>query len=107
VVVELDVFSGRPNPRWELRDPDAEQLRGRIGRLKGVVDGAAQPPGLGYRGFRCADAVVSYIVYGGYVRVGNSVLADPGRLVERWLLDRMPPEFDSLRPVVVAELDRQ
>src|SRR5437588_2052835 len=49
VEVELDVFSGRPNPRWVLAAEQAEKL------LADLADRApADPqevPGLGYRGF--------------------------------------------------------
>jgi hypothetical protein len=48
--IELDVFSGRPNPRWQ---PDAATRANIVALLKGDHPAAAtpQPPGLGYRGF--------------------------------------------------------
>jgi hypothetical protein len=49
--VELDVFSGRPNPQWPLSSEEAEDLLARIGRL--APDGGRRelPAALGYRGF--------------------------------------------------------
>ncbi|NGZ10877.1 MAG: hypothetical protein CV088_16070 [Nitrospira sp. LK70] len=48
--VELDVFSGRPNPRWQL---SPEQARDFLRNLKSLVPAAASWPyaeKLGYRG---------------------------------------------------------
>lgn len=61
--VELDVFSGRPNPTWPLTAEEGRDLLARVGRLS--PGGGPLPAGLGYRGF---------IVY----RLG------PGR-PQRWL----------------------
>ncbi len=52
MTVELDVFSGRPNPRWEL----TEQERQRVEKLLSGPPEEADPgtgakAGLGYRGF--------------------------------------------------------
>lgn len=49
VEVMLDIFSGRPNPRWTLSDEQVNDLQARLRALpeaRPVV-----PPGLGYRGF--------------------------------------------------------
>jgi hypothetical protein len=48
--VQLDVFSGRPNPRWTL---SGEPLRELERRLEGLpeTEERPEPPGLGYRGF--------------------------------------------------------
>lgn len=49
VEAELDIFSGRPNPRWMLSAEQLERLRR---QLNEPVPAAAPPPlGLGYRGF--------------------------------------------------------
>jgi hypothetical protein len=49
--VELDAFSGRPNPRWQLTAGEARDLSARLSELE-RADGATLPDvGLGYRGF--------------------------------------------------------
>lgn len=53
VVVTLNIFSGRPDPSWELT---AEQARELVARLKGIGRATLMKPpgivgGLGYRGF--------------------------------------------------------
>jgi hypothetical protein len=49
VEVELDVFSGRPNPRWMMRTDLAQDLASVTGQPQVVAPN--EPPGLGYRGF--------------------------------------------------------
>lgn len=48
--IEIDVYSGRPNPTFELSEP----LRGELARMLRDLPRAKRPPpegGLGYRGF--------------------------------------------------------
>lgn len=55
VTVELDVFSGRPNPEWQLTGEEAAELRRRLSDLP-PADVKPPPPRLGYRGFNVAGA---------------------------------------------------
>ncbi len=50
----FDVFSGRPNPSWELTPQQAQEL---AKRLTGLVPANRAPAqgGLGYRGFTIAN----------------------------------------------------
>jgi hypothetical protein len=103
MLVELDVFSGRPNPRWRLDERNHRELLKLQGRLS-VALAAPDPPALGYRGFVCADRSGTRRVYKGYVRVPRGVLDDPSFSLERFLLDHMPPEFAPLRGRIAAQL---
>ncbi len=49
VEVMLDIFSGRPNPRWTLSDEQVNDLQARLRALPEAMP--VMPPGLGYRGF--------------------------------------------------------
>ncbi|SHE67960.1 hypothetical protein [Streptoalloteichus hindustanus] len=51
--VELDAFSGRPNPVWEATAPESAELLSLLRRLRTSAD-PVEPPGLGYRGFLLA-----------------------------------------------------
>jgi hypothetical protein len=58
IEVEPQVFSGRPNPTFELDDAETADL---VGRVAIVVAGAGEPPTdeigpLGYSGFRVTMA---------------------------------------------------
>ena len=49
IEIELDIFSGRPNPTWTLSGEAAERL---WSLLKGLEPAPPEePPDLGYRGF--------------------------------------------------------
>jgi hypothetical protein len=52
--VELDVFSGRPNPRWQLTAEQINQLEDRLTGLREITP-VEIPNQLGYRGFRIQD----------------------------------------------------
>jgi len=93
VEVILDVFSGRPNPRWVLSDAQTLELVRRIASLS-RAQGAREPtpPDLGYRGFQLEAHDVPELpgpvhVYGGFVRLPSEVRLDPQRRTERWLLE--------------------
>jgi hypothetical protein len=52
--VTLDVFSGQPNPSWELTAEEAQELSRRLTRST-RTDQAPTAQGLGYRGFLIAN----------------------------------------------------
>jgi hypothetical protein len=106
MLVELDVFSGRPNPRWELDEPRRRQMRQLEERLTTSREAAPEPPGVGYRGFVYAGAGGRVRAYRGYVRTPQAVLADPTFSIEKFLLDQLPAEFEECRSTIAAELDR-
>ena len=97
MIVELDVFSGRPNPRWELDEPHSQRLLQIQNQLQASDQVPAEPPALGYRGFWYPDENGRVHVYHGYVRTTRAVFADPSFSIERYLLDQVPIEFAALR----------
>lgn len=44
----LDIFSGRPTPKWMLSREQVEALRAKLGKFPAAEP--KEPPGLGYRG---------------------------------------------------------
>lgn len=93
--VELDIFSGLPNPIWRLPDAQQQEL---VTRLSGLAPGLVVPyPGrLGYRGLlvhfnlppygmpetiQIFQGAVCYDLGG-----ARTCRVDAGRGVERWLL---------------------
>jgi hypothetical protein len=98
MVVEIDMFSGRPNPRWRLSEAETDRLTGLLRTLEPADGPPPSPPGLGYRGFRLRDSNGSiWAAYRGFVQSPGGLLADSDRRVERFLLDHLPAEYDELR----------
>ena len=92
--ITLDVFSGRPNPSWELTHAQMQELEARVTAMENYLGEIVQQPGkLGYRGFqitgpqlpsdwRICDNIVS--------RTGSTNKVDVGRSLEMWLLSTAP-----------------
>src|SRR2546423_1095296 len=94
-LVTLDIFSGRPNPRWFLDDAATAELRDRIYRKPSTI--SAAPPGvggLGYRGLQVRFETEGAPIYvkGGVVETlaGSPNLSDSGREIEKFLIETMP-----------------
>ena len=105
MIVELDVFSGRPNPRWQLDETRAREVAEQHQRLAATAEQPSEPPGLGYRGFVYTLEGSVWRAWSGFVTSAERTLADPDRSVERLLLASLPPEYAELRPRLAAEIE--
>ena len=111
--VEVDLYSGRPNPRFRLAPAAAAELMRRIAALPPLPGPAAVSERLGYRGFRIeADedepSFTEMVVSNGVVVVrdrsgAERFLADPNRSVERWLAETGAPMLDPGAASVLRE----
>jgi hypothetical protein len=114
VEVELDIFSGNPNPAWILSDVDGRTFLERVDALP-VTSARELSGNLGYRGFVVeisgeADNM-RVQVQNGIVRVSSSTAeifrTDRNRDLERWLLQSGKPFLDSkLLRIVESEFQR-
>ena len=104
MVVELDVFSGRPNPRWPLDDRSTARLMRLHEALRRDNRVVAEPPGLGYRGFLYTEGSTTWRAYRGIIRSLRVVLADPDLQIERFLLASIPSEHNNLRQRLAREI---
>ena len=121
-IVTMNIFSGRPNPRWILDDAATAELRERI-TFK-PTNTAAAPPGsirgLGYRGLevRFDDSSEPIHIHGGVVGTlaSSPNVVDADRSIEKFLVGTMPdtervaglaldqPTHDAVRDVVQRDL---
>jgi hypothetical protein len=69
VAVELDIFSGRPNPIWIAVGPQAREIATLMQRLEPMMETMREPPGLGYRGFLITIGDTHAAVFGGAITV--------------------------------------
>jgi hypothetical protein len=104
MLVELDIFSGRPNPTWELDEQAARTLRELHQELWGVDERPPEPPGLGYRGFVYTLNGRSWRAFNGWVFAPDRTTLDDGRTIERLLVRSLPDEYAELRSRLQAEL---
>lgn len=121
--VEIDLFSGRSNPVWDLAEAEVSQLKARLDSLPASAP-AALPDRLGYRGLRAgslpsqrgagelpsANPITAIEVGGGVIKAtrrdGTAIyLKDTGRSVECWLLAVAQGRVDeSIRQAALADL---
>jgi hypothetical protein len=114
VAVEVDIFSGRPNPSWTLSEAEASVFASRRSALQQTAP-APRSGALGYRGL-----VVELLDEPGrrmYIRNGvielsdgtSSVFfADPGRSLERWLIGTSRPALgQEVLEAIDADLQRR
>jgi len=111
--VEVDLYSGRPNPRFHLGPATAAELMSRLAALPPLSGRATPRATLGYRGLRVdagvtESTITEIVVSGGAVfvcdRAGTQrVLEDRERGLERWLVEASAGQLD---PNEVAVLDQ-
>src|SRR5258708_6876659 len=95
IEVELDVFSGRPNPRWVLSSSQEIEWTIRLDSLPNAANrDLPELPGLGYRGF-VVKATDQTKVYGGLVKINDELYRDHGRYLEKWLLSTSGSSVDE------------
>jgi hypothetical protein len=101
--VELDLYSGRPNPTWDLSGADTRTLETMLRSLP-TAPPAAPADTLGYRGFvvrftGSAGSSTTLRVHKGVVQRGTGTsatyLEDSGGRVEAWLLNTGKPTLSS------------
>ena len=106
--IELDIFSGRPNPEWILTATEAAELEAMTTSLALAETPPLPFNDLGYRGIIVTDPERvgwSLVVYRDTVRLrtseGTTVRVDPGGTVERWLLDTSVGDVD---PALISRI---
>ena len=104
MIVEIDLFSGRPNPRWELGPVEARALEKLEAGLRPAAGPPPEPPALGYRGFVYRSGGGMRRAYGGQIRGEERALEDPQRRIERLLLDSLPADLAAVRERVAPLL---
>ena len=114
VVVTLHIYSGRPDPSWELSDEQAAELAERIYSIENAT--LLKPPGvvgnLGYSGFSISAVREKYLEPSIYIHKGVVDLArfDMNRIsdnpdLEEWLLSTAENSIsDEAREHVKTEL---
>src|SRR5258708_39526519 len=97
--VELDAFSGRPNPKWTLSEELSSRLLGQIASLPEAKD-APQLPDLGFRGFLLRSGDSSMRVFGGRVVIESArpkkIYRDTRGILEELVRDARRRSFGAI-----------
>ena len=99
--VELDVFSGQPNPIWSLNASQCEKVEKHLGQLsKATGESLPSPPILGYRGvivhYKNNQGIKESIrFYRGVAQSEQLQLRDIDRKLEKWVLNTGQDVIDS------------
>ena len=106
MVVMLDIFSGRPNPRWTISLAQEMEF-GRLVAAAPLDAITAQPEPLGYRGFVVtldAETEQARTITVGLGRIVEGAVThrDDGRLTERWLLTSGTGHLDPTIKAMVS-----
>jgi hypothetical protein len=115
VTVSLGIYSGRPDPSWDLTDVQVAALVGMLASLP-LADGSAPQGGLGYHGFQIVaqqpgQVEQTFLAYRGAVTASSdppgTYRADPQRRVETALLETGRAHLEPVEiSVVEADLAR-
>jgi hypothetical protein len=112
--VTLHIYSGRPDPAWELTDDQVQELSDRISQIQNttLLKPAGLAGALGYRGFSITSVREKYLdphvyVHGGVVDLDrfdlNRITDVPD--LEEWLLSTAGDAVtDDVRQAVQQEL---
>lgn len=108
--VELDIFSGEPNPTWALTDADADSFVKQLAALQRTAPRQLSAK-LGYRGFiiQCTQGTGAWSVrlQNGVAHISQGAAAyadDEQRRLERWLLNTGSP---YLKPDLFEFVERE
>jgi hypothetical protein len=110
--VEVDLYSGRPNPHFRLDQAGAATLMRLLAALPPLSGHAAPRQTLGYRGLRIVSMtespIAEIVVSGGVVFVrdrdgAEHLLKDPDRRLERWIVDAGAASLDPSTIAIVNE----
>jgi hypothetical protein len=109
MIVEFDVFSGRPNPTWSLSAAQITELKGALEDLP-PADKPVSADELGYRGFiisnpgRAAGMPPKIVIFGGVVTTTDGVVRscrDVHRIEHRLLLQAAEYGYKALADAVL------
>lgn len=109
--VILDIFSGMPNPNWDLSQQQRDEFLKKIYLLP-TTEKFQNDSGLDYRGFIVEEKLKRFEVKDGLVKVVQNntgyMLEDKEYDIEMWLLDTAPNNIDhSLLKMVKEKIEER
>jgi hypothetical protein len=97
--IEIDIFSGRPNPTVELRGQKAQHLIDLLERKRERLEHYHADTDLGFRGFLVRlgfPGSRTYRVADGVVTKGDDAFYDPHQEAQGYIVSLLPPAMKTL-----------
>jgi hypothetical protein len=97
--IEVDMFSGRPNPELELRGSQARHLQQLIEKKRQPLSSVEAADQLGFRGFIVKPEGAgreAYRVKDEVVQIGGRAFRDPNRDTQTYILSILPQELKAM-----------
>jgi hypothetical protein len=97
--IEVDVFSGRPNPVLELRGSRARRLQQLLEQKRQPLNDVEAADQLGFRGFVIKPEGAGRQVYrvkGEVVQIGDRAFLDQNRDTHNYILSILPQEMKAI-----------
>ncbi|MBC9878886.1 hypothetical protein G8O24_16220 [Bradyrhizobium sp. INPA01-394B] len=96
--VEVDMFSGRPNPRLRLGDGEATRLHALIARQRSVLNDVRTADQLGFRGFIVTNENTGeiYRVRGRVLQMGEKTYLDRNGEIQSYVLSILPQDVRAM-----------
>ena len=115
--IELEVYSGRPNPVWNLDSKETGILLSQLEKLSQVPDATPPTERLGYRGFlikpvggtrrNWEELSVGFGVISERQGLKVKYALDKARVLERWLLESARGKIsEDLFSYVLSEVEK-
>ncbi len=115
--VEVDMFSGRPNPHWELTVPESQEFARRFQSLSAHKGEGFVNEGLGYRGLIVRESGEEVegdrdiVIYQGLVvakrQDKSQQFTDQNRALEKWLIQTGEGRLDDVLYHQISKLAEQ
>ncbi|MBN2176558.1 MAG: hypothetical protein JW722_02765 [Demequinaceae bacterium] len=106
--VEVDVFSGRPNPEFDLNEADSEAVIAAFSDIPWAGQSQTPPSNLGFRGLvLTGDTIPWYVTEDNYIQ-SIRVLPEGYYIESTWLGFRFvndPEPYGELLPIVEDYLE--
>jgi hypothetical protein len=105
VSIELDVFSGRPNPSWEVNPSESGELLKELSQLPEMDKNKVEFfDGLGYRGFiisvqaagKATSSPIIYRIYKGFILSNDKVFSDKNSIENKLMEQARNKGFANL-----------
>lgn len=97
--IEVDMFSGRPNPSLELRGSEARHLKQLLELKRQPLKDTEASDQLGFRGFVIRSENVDREIYrikGGVLKIGSKAFRDPGQQTQSYIVSILPEDVRAM-----------